>query len=228
LILGKMTFYSTYTLESVLLQIFKILVLPFIIISLLSAGVIATINIDYFFLENNVSERSLTELFQQLLLLASAGIYTWSATKVAESRTLFILVAGFFGCMFLRELDFYFDMIVHGFWFYPTILLASSVIIYSVKHSEYLISSVRSFSQTKAYFNILVGLVIIIIFSRLFGSGTLWKEVMNDDYHHVYKTIIQEGLELFGYLFLFIGSFHQLRAVQSNKEIKGDNHKLVD
>ncbi|MCJ8296718.1 MAG: hypothetical protein MJK15_20170 [Colwellia sp.] len=196
-------------------QLFKLLVLPFIVISLLSAGVITTINIDYFVLENNLSEQSLTELFQQLLLLASAAIFIWSSTKVAESRTFFILVAGFFGCMFLRELDFYFDMIVHGFWLYPTLLLASSVIIYSVKHSEHLVSSVRSFSQTNAYFNILVGLVIIMIFSRLFGSGTLWKEVMNDDYHHIYKTIIQEGLELFGYVFVFIGSFHQLRAVKS-------------
>lgn len=194
--------------------LFKELVLPFIFISLLSAGVIATINIDFFFLENNLSEHSLTELFQQLLLLASAAIFIWSATKVEESRTLFILVAGFFGCMFLRELDYYFDMIVHGFWFYPTILLASSVIIYSMKHSAYLISSVRSFSQTNAYFNILVGLIIIMVFSRLFGSGTLWKAVMNDDYHHIYKTIIQEGLELFGYMFLFIGSFYQFRSVK--------------
>lgn len=197
-------------------SLFKELVLPFILISLLSAGVITIINIDFFFLENNLSERSLTELFQQLLLLASAAIFIWSANKVEESRTLFILVAGFFGCMFLRELDYYFDMIVHGFWFYPTILLASSVIIYSIKHSAYLISSVRTFSQTNAYFNILVGLVIIMIFSRLFGSGTLWKGVMNDDYQHIYKTIIQEGLELFGYLFLFIGSFYQLRSVQKN------------
>lgn len=201
-------------------QLFKVLVLPFILISLLSVGVITTINIDYFLLENNLSERSLTELFQQLLLLASVAIFIWSATKVEESRTLFILVAGFFGCMFLRELDYYFDMIVHGFWFYPTILLASSVIFYSVRHSTYLISSVRSFSQTNAYFNILVGLVIIMIFSRLFGSGTLWKEVMNDDYHHIYKTIIQEGLELFGYMFVFIGSFHQLREIQSMSEDK--------
>jgi hypothetical protein len=200
--------------------LFKELVLPFILISLLSAGVITTINIDFFFLENNLSERSLTELFQQLLLLASVVIFIWSAKKVEESRTLFILVSGFFCCMFLRELDYYFDMIIHGFWFYPTLLLASSVILYSIKHSGLLMSSVRSFSQTKAYFNILIGLVIIMVFSRLFGSSTLWKEVMNDDYHHIYKTIIQEGLELFGYVFVFIGSFYQLISVRKNAVIK--------
>jgi len=197
--------------------LFKELVLPFILISLLSAGVITVINIDYFFLENNLSEQSLTEVLQQLLLLASVAIFSWSAYKEEESRTFFILVAGFLGCMFLRELDYYFDMIVHGFWFYPTLLLAISVIIYSIKNDEFLLSSVRSFSQTKAYFNILMGLVIIMIFSRLFGSGTLWKEVMNEDYHHIYKTIIQEGLELFGYMFLFIGSFYQLKDNQNQE-----------
>ena len=197
--------------------LFKELVLPFILISLLSAGVISVINIDYFFLENNLSEQSLTEIFQQLLLLASVAIFTWSAYKEQESRTFFILVAGFFGCMFLRELDYYFDMIVHGFWFYPTLLLAISVIIYSIKNNEFLLRSISSFSQSKAYFNILIGLVIIMIFSRLFGSGTLWKEVMNEDYHHIYKTIIQEGLELFGYMFLFIGSFYQLQEIKNNQ-----------
>jgi hypothetical protein len=82
------------------------LVLPFILLSLLSAGVIVTINID-FFLRDNLSERSLTKLFQQVLLLASAAIFIWSATNVEKSRTLFILVDGFFGCMFLFIGSFY-------------------------------------------------------------------------------------------------------------------------
>jgi len=210
-----------------MLQLFRMLVLPFIIISLLSAGVITTINIDFFVLENNLSERSLTELFQQLLLLASTGIFIWSAGKVEKSRTLFILIAGFFACMFLRELDHYFDMIVHGFWLYPTVLLASLVITYAVKHNENVVSSVRVFSQTNAYFNILVGLVVIMVFSRLFGSGTLWKDVMNTDYHHIYKTIIQEGLELFGYVFLFIGSFHQYLDIKSKIDKKSAINSLA-
>lgn len=206
-------------MEFVLLQLFKLLILPFIIISLLSASIVTTINIDYFLLKNQLSERSLTELFQQALLLASVVIFIWSASKVEESKTLFILIAGFFGCMFLRELDYYFDMIAHGFWLYPTLLLAGSVILYSFKHTDNLIESVRAFSQSNAYFNILIGLVIIMIFSRLFGSGTLWKDVMNEDYHHIYKTIIQEGLELFGYLFLFIGSFYQFQNVRKSQRL---------
>jgi hypothetical protein len=209
-----------------LFLLFKVLILPFIKISLLLVGVIAVIHIDVHyhhlimqpFLENRLLESwlPLTEIIQGLLLLASAAIFIWSAIKEEESRTLFILVSGFFGCLLLRELDYYFDMIVHGFWFYPAILLASSVIIYSMKYTTYLISSARSFSQTNAYFNILVGLVIVLVFSRLFGSGTLWRDILNDDYITRYKDIIQEALESLGYMFLFIGSFHQFRSVKKN------------
>ena len=193
---------------------------------MLLIGVIAVIHIDVHyhhlimqpFIENRLLESwvPLTEIIQELLLLASAAIFIWSAIKEKESRTLFILVSGFFSCMLFRELDYYFDMIAHGFWFYPAILLAISVIIYSMKHTTYLISSARSFSQTNAYFNILVGLVIILVFSRLFGSGTLWRDILNDDYITRYKDIIQEALESLGYIFLFIGSFHQFRSVKKN------------
>ena len=206
--------------------LFKILILPFIKISLLLIGVIAVIHIDVHyhhlimqpFIEDRLLESwlPLTEIIQELLLLASAAIFIWSAIKEKESRTLFILVSGFFSCMLFRELDYYFDMVMHSLWVYLVTLLTSFVIIYSMKHTTYLISSARSFSQTKAYFNILVGLVIILVFSRLFGSGTLWRDILNDDYITRYKDIIQEALESLGYIFLFIGSFHQFRSVKKN------------
>ncbi|TRX54490.1 hypothetical protein [Thalassomonas sp. M1454] len=196
-------------------QIFKALILPFIITSLLAAGVFHTIRIDYFILENQLRETSLTEFLQQLFLLVSLSVFTYSAHKDEKSRPLYVLIAAFFGCMLIREMDYFLDMIFHGFWFYPAISVAVIAIIYSARHKSCLNKSALKFSQTNAYFNILVGLVIIMIFSRLLGSGgALWKEVMLDDYRHLYKTIIQEGLELFGYMFLLVGSFHQLRMIK--------------
>jgi len=147
--------------------------------------------------------------------MLSCVVFFWSAVKVKSSRTLFVLISAFFGCMLLRELDFYFDKITHGFWFYPTLVLALSAIYYALKNNKNISSSALMFKNKQAYFNILVGLVIIMVFSRLFGSGSLWKEVMGDDYQHLYKTIIQEGLELFGYLFLFIGSCYQFMDVKT-------------
>lgn len=199
-----------------MLHIFKELVLPFVIISLISAGIVAIIRIDFFILENNLIETSLTEYFQLILLFTSIGIYAWSANKIKESQVLYLLTAGFFGCMFLRELDYYFDMVFHGFWLYPTLLLAITLLIYGIKNRYLLKNSAQKFSRTSAYCNILVGLVIILVFSRLYGSGTLWRDIMDDNYHHIYKTVIQEPLELFGYLFIFIGSLYQYKMVKKN------------
>ncbi len=202
-----------------MLLVFMDLILPFIVISLLSLAVILVVSVDYFFLENNLSEKSITEFTQQLLLLASIVIFFREAIIDQPKRTLYILIIGFFGCMLLRELDYYFDSIVHGFWLYPTLTLATLVIVYSFQHNNNLANNLRIFSQTKSYLYILIGLVIIMSFSRLLGSGSLWREVMSDDYRHVYKTIIQEGLELFGYMFIFIGALAQRKYHQSQPRL---------
>ena len=61
---------------------------------------------------------------------------------------------------------------------------------------------------TRAYFYLLVGLVIVLVFSRVFGSGNLlWDYVMAGAYTHGFKTTLQEGLELFGYVFIAVGAW---------------------
>ena len=44
-----------------------------------------------------------------------------------------------------------------------------------------------------------------IVFSRLFGTGSLWKDIATVD-SRIVKTVVQEGLELFGYALILIGS----------------------
>ncbi|NRB38596.1 MAG: hypothetical protein HRU20_09035 [Pseudomonadales bacterium] len=201
-----------------MVQLFKSLVLPFILIALLAVIVVLCIKIDVLVLKNGLTEQSLTEHFQQLLLLCSFMIFAWSAKTIETSRSLFVLVAGFFACMYLREMDYYFDIIAHGFWLYPTLFVAALSIGYSLKNRATLTDSTLLFKDTKAYTNLLVGLVILLILSRLFGSSSLWKEIMGDNYQHLYKTVIQEGLELFGYLFIFVGSVFQYIDVK--KQLK--------
>jgi hypothetical protein len=62
-------------MELFMLLLFKQLVLPFIYISLLSAGVIGVVRFDYFVLQNNLNEVSLTELFQQLFLFICVVVF---------------------------------------------------------------------------------------------------------------------------------------------------------
>ena len=188
------------------LILLKLFLLPLIALGLLTALVPYLMKVDILILKNQMSEISLTELSQQALLVIGVMVFYWSAKADKKGRSFWVLVAGFLSCMLIRELDYYLDSIVHGFWVYPAVILATATIVYAIKNTQNLVETATSFKTTHSYFNILMGLLIILFFSRLFGTGSLWSEIMQADYQHLYKTAIQESLELLGYLFLAIGS----------------------
>ena len=200
------------------LQLLKLFLLPLVIVGTLSSLIPVIIKTDILVLKNSMGETSITEFLQQLLLLVAVVVFYINAKVDPKGRAFWILVAGFFGCMFLRELDHYMDAIVHGFWFYPTIILAIGTIYYGLKHSEHMVSTAQEFKQGNAYLYIFIGLVIVLIFSRVFGTGSLWEGLMADNYDRLYKTIIQESLELFGYLFIFIGACLQAQQLKSKNQ----------
>ena len=51
------------------------------------------------------SEVSVTEFFQEALILLSAVLFALAARRQTESRGWLVLVAGLFACMFIREID---------------------------------------------------------------------------------------------------------------------------
>lgn len=165
--------------------------------------------ISVFFDGNNVSETSFTEISQEVCLLIAVCSFIYAMRRNVHSRGAYCLIAGFFSCMLIRELDAWFDYIWHGFWVYPATLVAISVIISSVfLWRENIVNTLAEFVEKKSFFYITVGLIIVLVFSRVFGSGGfLWKELMGDAYRHSFKSALQEGLELFGYIFIAYGSF---------------------
>lgn len=169
---------------------------------------ILTIFTDLVILKNNVAEISLTEITQEAFLLITLLIYWYGAWRKEEIRGFLVLVAGFFTTLFIRELDVFFDSISHGFWVYIAITTA----ILSISYSYFFAKGTNlkpflDFLDTKTYFLLLIGMIILLIFSRAFGSGNLlWSYLLPGEYLFIVKTAIQEGLELLGYAFIFYGS----------------------
>ncbi|WP_255458651.1 hypothetical protein [Aliivibrio sp. SR45-2] len=56
-------------------------------------------------LHNGLSEHSLTEYYQQLLLLIVILSFSYIATTNSEVRSFAILIIGFFTCILIRECD---------------------------------------------------------------------------------------------------------------------------
>jgi hypothetical protein len=138
--------------------------------------------------------------------LSSAVLMALAAWKRPEARGFLALVAGFFGVMLIREADMFLDVITQGFWIYPALALSVAVIVYAARQRGTVIAPAIESASTKPFAYLIVGLLLVIVFSRAFGTGQLWEEVMGEDYRRIYKSVIQEGIELLGYVLVFFGA----------------------
>lgn len=183
-------------------------VVEFFILIILAILPMISVYIDVVFLGNGVGEISVTEFTQEALLLFAVIIFWYGAWKKPSSRSFLVLVAGFLSSMFIREMDAFLDEVWHGFWFWPALLMALASIGYARFVSKKTsLKPLLDFINTKPYFLILIGLVVILILSRTFGSGSLlWHDLLPEGNSSLVKTVVQEGLELLGYAFIFYGS----------------------
>ena len=152
------------------------------------------------------SEASATEIAQELLLLISAVMFWSAATRNRAMRPILLLASGLFATMLVRELDHFWDQVTHGFWVYPAVMVAAVAIISVGQQRTSVLSSWAKYAQTKSYLLVSVGLLIVLVLSRTFGSQLMWRPILGDGDVALTKTVIQEGLELFGYLFVFWGA----------------------
>ncbi len=182
----------------------------FILLGVLALLPVSVVYIDTVFRGRGVaSEFSVTQMTQQTLLLIIALIFWYGAWQHAKSRGFLMLVAGFFSCALIREMDGLMDAIWQGFWLLPALIVAFATVAYVIFCCrDSVIDPMSNFTGTKSCFCIMIGLVVLLVFSRTFGSGNLlWKDLMGERYMIKFKNALQEGLELLGYLFIAYGAF---------------------
>ena len=176
----------------------------FIFAALIAAGVVGCIYLDVT-VHQNIVENSFVEYGQEAVLFATTTLFTMQA--IAKRQGGLWLIAGFFGCMFIRELDAYFDMIVHGAWKYFALVVIAFVFFKAWRlGKENTIASLAAFMKSRAFVFIFIGLLIVLIYSRLFGMGELWKAIMGVDFNRTVKNVVEEGSELWGYALVFWGA----------------------
>ena len=170
----------------------------------------------------SISEASVTELAQESLILAAACLFGFTAWRCPKLRSLLVLVAGLFGCMFIRELDAVFDIVFHGFWLYPALLLAAGSVIYATRCTRMSFRESRELLITSPFRSVSFGLLIVLVISRVAGTGKLWSFILGSaSAGHFYKNIVQEGLELWGYGIIAAGAWYvmsQLTQTSASRE----------
>ncbi len=194
-----------------------LIILEFISLSLLTLIVPAAIYYDIIYMANDrLYENSATEWLQILFLFISAMLFLKIAIKDKTSRGLYALASGLFIAMIIREGNNFFNALpIHEIWETLVFITLSTSIVIAFRNKNTFIQPLIKYSTYKSFTYIMLGLVITLIFSRLFGTGTLWNPILEflttDAKVATIKNIIQEGLELLGYSIIAYGSFIQTR-----------------
>ncbi|MEL0628673.1 hypothetical protein [Psychromonas aquatilis] len=195
----------------------------FLLLSVLAILPILTLAYDLIYTQHQgISEYSMTEYLQELLLLSTVLVYSYIAYKKTSHRHFAVLLAGFFCCLLIREFDALLDKIQHGFWVYPALLVALSSIIYALKDLSQTLRTFSQFVQHKHFITLNLGMVMLLVFSRIFGMGDLWEGILGEDYDRLVKRVVEEGLEVLGYTIIFYAAIGYLGAFLSKNELTTD------
>ena len=97
---------------------------------------------------------------------------------------------------------YFLDFIRHGFWVYPALALAFGCIAYACTDLRRTLAGLERFVRWKYFPFLIIGLVIVLAYSRLFGSGYGWKLLLGDRFVYSMKAGVEESSELLGYLFI--------------------------
>ncbi|KXF80819.1 hypothetical protein [Enterovibrio coralii] len=179
----------------------------FFSIALLVALPVLIVQIDINVLHNGLSEQSLTEYTEHSVLLLIVVCYTTILLKKPDFRHFGVLVAGFFLCLLIRELDKWFDdTFWHGFWVYPAAIVAASSLLYALTDRHSMLRSFSQFVKSRNFTLLCLGLATLLVFSRLFGMGALWHGILSEGYVRTAKNVAEEGSELLAYFMILYAS----------------------
>lgn len=157
-----------------------------------------------------ISESSFTECLQETLLFICICIFAYIVKKYRQDAV--ILVVGFLLSMLIREWDGIFDNIFHGAWKFialPTAALSCYFAFRSGK--EKVIEGLAFFMQMRTYNILLLGLMVVLVVSRILGMRVILLLFAGIDFNEGLKNFMEEAFELLGYLIIFISSILYLR-----------------
>lgn len=176
----------------------------FLCAAMLVALTTGFIFIDILILDNGISETSVTELGQEIIVAIICLCFFIKAYLDSEMRGSFTLIMGFFLCVLIRELDGVFDQLAHGSWIWFALTVTFICIAIAIREGKKTLKGLIHFITHPSHGMLISGLLCVLLFSRLFGMGELWRELLGKDYNRAVKNMVEEGTELFGYTLCLI------------------------
>ncbi len=174
-------------------------------------------------IEQAFGEDSVTEYLHQLFAFIAAVMFAMAARLNQQTKGISILLSGFFLVICIREYDWFLDKISHGVWVYPALLVTAIAIFLFWRSKSGFVSGLTVFTRLPCYGTFLSGFLILMVFSRLYGTGSVWKRLMADNYILAIKNAAQEGIELLGYSLILIAAVQFYLAIRKLAQNQTDS-----
>lgn len=168
--------------------------------------------IDVIYFQNSVGEESVVEYCQNIFLIILSSLFFKQAYRYPEARSGFLLMGFFFLTMLIREMDNIFDQLIyHGSWSLLAAPLGTFAIVYALLNKNETLNALTDFTQSKEFYSFIIGLLTVLIISRLIGMSWLWRSIFYYTYPRIVKNIAEEYTELLGYSIMCFSCIKYIR-----------------
>lgn len=154
------------------------------------------------------SEASITETLQLVLLALTTICLVLCGRKNKNSYAMTTIMAGMTSIAFIRENDALLDNnLFDGAWQTGAVIALIITFMLVYRKKDQLLPSINAFMKRPSFGYFVCGFITVFVYSRLFGRGVLWNDIMGpENMMRAVKNAAEEGTELFGYAVLFIAS----------------------
>ncbi|MGF0069721.1 hypothetical protein [Candidatus Spyradosoma sp. SGI.093] len=151
------------------------------------------------------SEMSFTENAQLLFVALTIFTFVRFMRERPEFRHACALVVGFFCAIFVRECDGYLDAVVHGFWVVPALCATAVALFFGLRDRRACLREGLALLASPMLV-VVAGVVLLLVWSRLFGMSGFWRALMGESYMREVKVVAEEGAELLSYGVILTGA----------------------
>ena len=155
------------------------------------------------------------ERSQLLLLGATSSLYFYEAFFSAHHRAIFHFLACVSVFGMFRELDAFLDYLVPLIGWKIGFIFVFYALFSAYAHRKVFLQQIQVFLATHSMVILWAGFIVAIPIGQLIGHGDFLKALMGDNYDRDYKRLIEETLELLGYILVLAGTIEaivELRA----------------
>jgi len=199
-----------------------------------------SLSIQFDFAVGEVKEDSLIEITQEVLLLISSLLLIGFSSKAKNFKIFNLTLSGFLGVHFVREFDFWLNtQLFDKAWQVISLVIVIVVLVMVIRNCKKLILEIASISKTYGFAFFFSGLVILHVFSRLYGRKLIWIDLLRDthdkyvisengekivelrDFMRPVKDASEESIELLAYSIMLIGVVEMIIfGIKSSRKIK--------